>query len=168
MRILETNRLVIKQATVDDTNFFYRLLNSANWLKHIGDRGIRSEEDAQSYIEDNFIDSYREHGYGLFKMMLKSSNVPIGVCGFVKRDYLESADIGFAILPECEGQGYTLEAAKALMHYGRTVLKLRPILAITTDTNSRSRALLTKIGLRETGTVKPNNSETEFLLYSDQ
>ncbi|MGB3588188.1 MAG: GNAT family N-acetyltransferase [Tunicatimonas sp.] len=167
MRILETDRLVIEQASTDDASFFYRLLNSPTWLKYIGDRGIRSEEDAQSYIEDNFIGSYQEFGHGLFKMVRKDGSVPIGVCGFIKRSYLKSADIGFAILPEYEGQGYTLEAAQALMNYGRTVLKLNPILAITTDTNSKSRALLTRIGLRQAGKVKPNNSETEFLLYSD-
>ncbi len=167
MRVLETNRLVIEQASINDASFFYRLLNSPTWLEHIGDRGIRSEEDAQSYIEDNFINAYQEVGYGLFKMVLKDESIPIGVCGFIKRDYLTSVDIGFAILPEYERQGYTLEAVQALMNYGRTVLKLNPILAITTDTNSKSRALLAKIGLREKGTVKSNNSETEFVLYSD-
>jgi len=167
MRILKTNRLEIRQVGVGDTNFFFRLLNNPNWLEHIGDRGIQSAEDTLRYIEDHLINFYRENDYGLFKMMLRNSKVPIRICGFVKRDYLESADIGFAVLPDYARQGYTLEASEALMNYGRTVLKLNPILAITTSTNQASRALLNKLGLRAIKTIKPVTSETQFLLYSD-
>ena len=168
MKVLATSRLVIEKAVVSDSNFFYRLLNSPSWLQYIGDRGIKSEANARKYIEHSIINSYKKYGYGLFKLIAKEQGEPIGICGFIKRDYLESADIGFAILPEYEGNGYIQEAAQALMEYGKTTLKLHPILAITTEGNTRSRNLLSRIGMRATGKVRPKGNETEFLLFSNK
>lgn len=164
--MLETERLIIERATLEDARFFFQLMNSPNWLEFIGDRGIRSEKEAREYIQRSLMDAYHLHGYGLYKIILKDSKLPIGICGFVKRDYLESADLGFAILPDYSGNGYVLEAAKAVMAYGVTILNLNPILAVTTEMNLKSRRLLTKLGFRETGKVKPPGSEVEFLLFS--
>jgi RimJ/RimL family protein N-acetyltransferase len=166
MDIFETERLVIKQATLNDSNFFFRLLNSPNWIEFIGDRGIKTEEDARTYIRNSLIDSYEKRGYGLYKMCLRENEVPIGICGFLKRDYLENVDIGFAVLPEYEGKGYTLEASKSMLEFGKLKLNMDTILAITTKENIKSRSLLQKIGLTEVGKIKPNEKEEELLLYS--
>ena len=168
MKITETPRLIIAEASLHDVAFFFELLNSPNWLEFIGDRGIKSEADAAHYIESSLIASYKKHGYGLFKMVLKTSNHPIGICGFVKRDYLDHPDIGFAILPAYERQGYTSEAAMAVLEYGKTILKLHPILGITTSENKNSCQLLRKIGLRETGTIQPQQTDPELLLFSNE
>jgi len=101
-------------------------------------------------------------------MSLIEKEKPIGICGFVKRDTLESADIGFGILPEFEGKGYTLEASKEMMEYGKSILKLNPILAITSVINFKSQGLLNKIGLYQKKKLKPDGSEIELLLFSDE
>jgi len=167
MKILETERLIIKTATEEDSQFFLQLLNSPNWLKFIGNSGIKSEQDAINYIQSKLINSYKINGYGLYKMSTKNST-PIGICGFVKRDYLDHADIGFAILPEYEGNGYTYEACIELIKYGKTKLNLTPILAITSPENIKSCHLLNKIGLHQIGKVQPNKTSTELLLFSNE
>ncbi|MFY0688266.1 MAG: GNAT family N-acetyltransferase [Cyclobacteriaceae bacterium] len=162
---LITTRLHITHAKLADAPFFYQLMNSSNWIRFIGDRGIRSLEDAEHYIQHQLIDSYRELGFGLFKMSTLTTSEPIGVCGFLQRDYLQHPDIGFAILPEWEGNGYTYEAGVSILEYGRSALKLNKILAITSEQNKRSIQLINRLGLKSIGKVKPNDIE-EFLLFS--
>ena len=164
--ITTTERLRIEKAQLQDDDFFFRLLNSPSWIRYIGDRGIRTRDDAEQYIQDSVLESYQQHGYGLYKVVFKATGHPMGLCGFLKRTYLDHADIGFAILPEYERQGYTYEAARALLEYGATVLKLRPMLAITTSSNLRSRHLLAKLGLIEQGKIRPTRVGPEYLLFS--
>ena len=145
MRITATLRLFIDEVTIEDTPFFFRLLNTPGWLTHIGDRNIKSETDAQTYITDRLIKSYVTNGFGLYIMKLKESSEPIGICGFVKRDYLPQPDLGYALLPEHEGKGYMREAAQSLIEYGFDHLSFTEVLAITTLTNDRSKQLLYKL-----------------------
>lgn len=165
-KIVETERLILVEAEIKDFQFFKKLLNSPNWIKFIGDRGVKTDKQAKEYIKSSLIASYKNNGYGLFKMCLKNSLEPIGICGLVKRDYLNDPDIGFAILPEHEGKGYTYEASMAVMAYGKEKLKLPRILAITTNENIGSQKLIRKIGLLENGTIKPKVNEKEYLLFS--
>jgi RimJ/RimL family protein N-acetyltransferase len=137
-------------------------MNSPNWIEYIGDRNIRTEEDAVAYIEKNFIPSYSELGFGFYK-----DKTPIGICGFIKHDYLDHPDIGFAILPQFEGKGFVSEAAQSVFEYGMNELKLKPILGITTHKNVGSRRILSKIGLNEVGKITPPNSEEELILFSN-
>tara|TARA_R110000868_G_scaffold4211_3_gene26438 strand:- start:2675 stop:3178 length:504 start_codon:yes stop_codon:yes gene_type:complete len=167
MKILATERLILEKVVLEDAEFFIKLLNSPNWIKFIGDRSITTIKESIAYIENSLMSSYQQNGYGLYKMCLRDSREPIGICGFIKRDYLENADIGFAILPEFEGEGYTYEAASATLVYGKTELKLEKILALTTKENKKSRYLLSKIGLTKIGSVKPNKGTVEFLLFSN-
>ncbi|MDC6390732.1 GNAT family N-acetyltransferase [Maribacter sp. PR1] len=168
MKIGETNRLVISEAKNADADFFYTLLNSSSWLKHIGDRGIKNKKDAVGYIEGSLMKSYLENGFGLYKVSIKETNTPIGVCGFLKRDYLDAPDIGFAVLPEYKGLGYMLEAASEMMQYGKNTLGFTKILAVTTESNERSKKLLRKLNLAPVGTVNANEKGVPFLLFSNQ
>lgn len=168
MAILETERLHIELANPDDKDFFFTLLNSPKWLKFIGDRGIKTVQDAENYIQNPLVKSYREKGYGLYKLLLKPENAPIGVCGFLKRDYLDSVDIGYAVLPAFEGLGFTYEAAKAIMEYGKTQLGLHPVYGITTETNLASRHLLEKLGLQFISKRSGKDSDEELLVYSNK
>ncbi|NAS32214.1 GNAT family N-acetyltransferase [Flavobacteriaceae bacterium R38] len=167
MVILETDRLVLKEADLDDEHFFFELLNSPGWIKYIGDRGIESIDDARKYIRESLINSYKENGFGLYKMVSKKENSSIGICGLLKRPGLSNPDIGFAILPAYERKGYTYEAAKAILEYGISTLGLKTILAITTKKNTGSRKLLEKIGLRFVDKIKLEVDGEELLRYSN-
>lgn len=165
MKILATERLWVEEANADDVEFIYALLNSPNWLRFIGDRGIRSLDDAWEYIESAMIKSYRENGFGLYKLVLKADQKPIGLCGLLKRPVFDHPDIGFAVLPEYEGKGLVFEAAKAVLEHAQTILKIDHILAITTNLNRRSQNLLSRIGLKMEGWVD-YAVQGDFLLYS--
>src|SRR5690349_10812658 len=118
MNILETQRLTLREFELDDAAFLLTLLNSPGWLKYIGDRNVRSIEDAEKYINDRLMSSYRTFGFGFYVVTAKDSEIPMGMCGLVKRDTLEDVDIGFAFLPEYFGKGYALESASAVLKLG--------------------------------------------------
>ncbi|MBO6515952.1 MAG: GNAT family N-acetyltransferase [Bacteroidia bacterium] len=163
-KILETERLSIVEAEITDSVFIYTLLNSRNWIKYIGDREINTLEDAERYIENSLFASYDRFGFGLYKVVLKSENKPIGLCGFLKRKELQHPDLGFAILPRFEGQGITSEASKAMLNHGFTKLNMKTVLGITTELNKASQRVLSKTGLSKAGTTRLAGGE-ELLLY---
>ena len=147
MAILETERLVLRELDSEcDAAFVNELLNSPKFLKYIGDRNVRSVAEAADFIENKYAPSYREHGYGLYAVDLKTNGMPIGICGFVRRDTLPGPDIGFAFLPEHEGKGFGVESAQATMKYGRETLGFDEVWAITSVDNDASGRLLEKLG----------------------
>jgi len=148
VKILETERLVLRRLTSDDAAFILELLNEPAFLENIGDRGARTLADARRYIARGPVASYRKFGFGLYLVELKDSGAPIGICGLLKRDWLEHVDIGFAFLQKFWSRGYARESAAAVMHYGWTTLRLPRIVAITKPTNQASITLLEKLGLR--------------------
>ena len=163
--VLETERLTLKEFSTTDAEFILILLNTPNWLKFIGDKNVHSIEDAKHYLADGPLKSYRENGFGLWLVLLKDSGKPIGICGLLKRDYLENADIGFALLPDYEGLGYGFEMAKATIFYSRNALQLKSVVAITDANNTSSITLLNKLGLHFE--KKVNSAEgDEVLLFS--
>jgi ribosomal-protein-alanine N-acetyltransferase len=149
--VLETERLALRHFHRDDAAFILRLLNEPAWLEHIGDRGVRTLEDAESYIQKGPVEMYGRLGFGLFLVELKEGAVPIGLCGLIKRDTLEHVDIGFAFLSEHWGKGYAFESASSVMSWARDALKLSTILAITSQGNSASGRLLEKLGFHFKG-----------------
>lgn len=147
MKILETERLNLREIdSAIDAEFIFELLNTPKFIKYIGDRGLRSVEQAKKFIEDRYRKSYYDHGYGLYTVERKTDNKPVGVCGFVKRDHFEYADVGFAFLPEFESKGYGFESAKTTLNYGREKLGFTKVLAITSQDNEVSGKLLEKLG----------------------
>ncbi len=166
--ILETNRLVIRQFTFDDTAFVIELLNSAGWLKFIGDRHVKTEEDAKNYLLNGPMKSYQEYGFGLSLVELKSDKTPIGMCGLLKRDFLENPDIGYAFLPEFNGQGYAFEAANATIIYAKETLNLPNIMAIVNADNQLSIRVLEKIGMTFKEFFIYPGEEDKKLLFSNE
>jgi len=165
--IFETERLELVEFTVTDADFILRLLNTPGWLENIGSRGVNTVTDAEKYLANVLIPSYTINGFGFWLMKLKDSGVPIGMCGFAKREGLDDPDVGFALLPEYEGKGYALEAAKACMEYAAAEMKIDVIKAITSKNNIRSQKLLEKIGLKFEKLINLPNDKEEIMLYSN-
>jgi RimJ/RimL family protein N-acetyltransferase len=148
MIILETERLTVRYLSVEtDLEFVLRLLNEPSFLQYIGDKEVRTLNDAREYLLNGPIASYEKHGFGLYLVQLKNTGLPIGICGLIKRDTLADVDIGFALLPEFWNNGYTTEAAAAVFTYARDVLKIDRIVAITSPDNEASARVLNKLGL---------------------
>ncbi|NVJ67503.1 MAG: GNAT family N-acetyltransferase [Gammaproteobacteria bacterium] len=146
--MIETERLRLRKFTLEDAEFIFELVNTAAWLENIGDKKVANLDDAQAYIENGPLDSYHKHGYGSWLVELKDSNQSIGLCGYFKRDYLDSADIGYAFLPEYWRKGYAQEAAKACVDVAVHPYAMQTIYGICSPNNQASIRLLKKIGLQ--------------------
>ena len=164
--ILETERLRLREFTISDTRFIIELLNSPGWLQFIGDRNVKTEEQAKTYLENGPIRSYRENGFGLSLVERKEDSLAIGMCGILKRQDLEWPDIGFAFLPLYYGKGYAFEISKATLAYAKNKLGIPKIAAITVSDNQKSIRLLEKLGLRFNNTINLPGNMNELLLYS--
>jgi RimJ/RimL family protein N-acetyltransferase len=140
-------------------------LNTPTWLRYIGDRGIKNLDEARNYLLNGPIASYKRLGFGLYLVSLKEGNVPIGMSGLIKRDGLDDVDVGFALHPDYTGKGYAFESTAAIMTYAREVLKLSAIVAITTEDNVHSIALLKKIGLDYKKMVILPGNPKEYMLF---
>ena len=168
MSILETDRLTLCELSPDDAPFSLELLNESSFVQHIGDKGVRTLDDARDYILNGPIASYQRFGFGLYLTKLKDGGVSIGICGLLKRETLEDVEIGFAFLPEFRRQGYALEAATAVLEYGCSVFQISRIAAILTPDNQASRKLLAKLGfvLEDNFQKEPNSGILDLYLIN--
>ena len=167
MIVSKTNRLILSKITVQDAPFFVELMNTANFIKYIGDRNIKSIEDAASYLENGIIKSYQENGFSYYKVELEEDigNI-LGIVGILKREQLECPDIGFAFLPQNEGKGYAFEATSELMCLAKEKFNIAKVSAITLEVNKSSIKLLEKLGLIFEKKVKPFDNDEELLLFA--
>jgi RimJ/RimL family protein N-acetyltransferase len=148
MKVIETDRLILRRLSIDDAGVILDLLNQSSFLHFIGDKGVRTLDDARNYILKGPVASYERFGFGLYLTVLKESGVPIGICGLVKRESLEDVDIGFAFLPQFWSKGYAFESASAVMAYGKNALGLARIVGVTSPDNYGSICVLEKLGLK--------------------
>jgi RimJ/RimL family protein N-acetyltransferase len=161
----ETDRLALRRLTPDDAEFVLGLLNDPSWLRFIGDRGVRTLDDARAYILKGPVASYERHGFGLFLTVRKEDGIPIGICGLLKRDTLPDADVGFAFLPQFWSKGYGFEAAAATLAYGRKAHGLKRIVAVTSPDNAGSIRVLEKLGLRYEKMIRLTPDAAEIKLF---
>lgn len=164
--IVETNRLLLRRFDISDSSFILKLVNSEGWLQYIGDRNIHSIDDAITYIVDGPLKSEKINGYGLACIILKATNDPIGMCGLVCREFLSHPDLGFAILPEYQGNGYMQEIATAYLDYIKNEIKLITVLGITVRDNLRSVSLLERLGFSFKSEIILPGQDEQLLLFS--
>jgi RimJ/RimL family protein N-acetyltransferase len=141
---LETKRLNIRWMNEGDAPFILKLLNDPTYISMIRDTFVRDIAGAADYIREKYIKSYEANGYGLYLIETKAS-MPVGICGIINRG-LDVPDIGFAVLKEHAGNGYTTEAAKKVLEHARTELQLNKISAITTEENVASTKVIKNLG----------------------
>ncbi len=147
MEILSTERLVISKITLNEASFIRELMNDKDWIQNIGDRGVRTLEDAENYIKEKFFTSYDKYGYGFYVIKLKSTKESIGTVGLIDRDGIDGVEIGYGMLPAFRKKGYALEAAQAIFDHARNTFHINKIVAIVNPNNKASIQLLEKLGL---------------------
>lgn len=162
--MIASSRLILREMIAADAPFILELLNDGDFYRYIGDRGIRTLEQAQEYIQQGPAVSYARYGHGLYLVERKEDGVSLGICGLIKRDTLEQVDIGYAFLPQYRGQGYAIEAAQAALADGKSRLGIGQVVAIVTPGNERSIGLLAKLGLVRSRLVKLSEDADECLL----
>jgi RimJ/RimL family protein N-acetyltransferase len=166
MEVAQTERLLLRWLNAGDSTFILELLNEPSWLRYIGDKDVKTIQDAERYIESGPVEMYRQLGFGLYLVELKENGAPIGICGLIKREALLDVDLGFAFLPRFWSNGYAFESASAVMSYARRALGLSRIVAILSPDNHRSAKLLEKLGFRFDSTVRLIPGGDELKLYA--
>ena len=162
--VVESARLRLRHVVEHDAPFILDLLNDPDWLRYIGDRGVRSLDDARRYIADGPRRMYADHGFGLFLVERKDDGAALGMCGLIRRDALPDVDIGFALAPTFRGHGYALEAAAATLGYARQVHKLTRVVAIAMPENDASNRLLERLGMRFERTIEFGTGDAQQTL----
>ncbi|MDP2088342.1 MAG: GNAT family N-acetyltransferase [Flavobacteriaceae bacterium] len=161
----ETERLLLKPTSEDDAPFILELLNTPKWGRFIGERNVKSIDDAKAYIEQKITPQFQKIGFGNYTVIRKLDNLKIGSCGLYDREGIEGIDIGFAFLPQYEKMGYAFESAHQLKEVALHYFEIKKIGAITTKDNKDSQKLLKKLGLKFLKTVTLPNDNEDLLLY---
>ncbi len=169
---IKTERLVLRPLTLDDAEFMCKLLNDPGWIKNIGDKDIRTVPETKEYLLSSPIHSYLVNGFGLLLVELLNGT-PIGICGWVKRQELDSPDLGFAFVEEYTGKGYGYESSMAVIAHGRQSYDFNKVYAIINPDNTHSIKLVVKLGFKADGKIKlaSNNQEIDkfaFYLHPSQ
>jgi len=163
---LETERLYLRRVTLDDTGLMLAVWNDPAFVRNVGDRGIRTVEQARKAMKSGALKLYADYGYGPYSMVLKSDECQVGVCGLFRRENLEDPDIGFAVLPDYCSMGYAGEAAFAVLAHARDDLAIRELTAIVSPGNAPSIGLIEKLGLSFDRMITMPGDEEEISLYS--
>jgi RimJ/RimL family protein N-acetyltransferase len=158
--------LKLSQLSYDDCEFIFELVNEASFMRYIGDKGVRTLDDAHDYLKDGPIGSYERHGFGLFLVSLQVDDTPLGICGLVKREEFEHPDLGFAFLKRYWANGYALESTRAVLDFGAGVLKLQRIIAMVDHDNRRSVELLSKLGFSFESMVRMPGETKDICMYA--
>ena len=166
MKILKTERLILQQVSTEDAESILTLLNEPSFIQNIGDRGVRTMDDARAYILDRLVTSYKNHGFGMYLVILKETGASTGLCGLVRRDGLDDVDIGYAFLPHYWSKGYATEAALAVKEYAKNSIGLKRLVGITDPDNIGSSRVLEKLGLKFEKMVKLPKDDIELKLYA--
>jgi ribosomal-protein-alanine N-acetyltransferase len=173
--MMQSQRLIFRKLTESDAEFIYSLVNDPDWLQYIGDRKVNSLEDAACFIVENINAHHHDDRLGLkacckkgndLSEKVKNKDTPIGVCGLVKRDYLDSIDIGYAFAKKYRGFGYAVEAASFFKAYAFNELNFDKLYATVSKENSKSISLLNQLGFKSFGGLVINDQESgDILLY---
>lgn len=171
MKVLETERLILRRLGAGDEAFMLELLNEPSFVRNIGDKGVRTLADAGRYLSNGPLASYERFGFGLYLVELRETAAAvasIGICGLVRRDTLPDVDIGFAFLPAYWSKGYAVESAAAVMTYARETLRLKRLLAITAPDNEGSIRVLQRIGFTFDRMMRLAGDNKEIRLFTSE
>ncbi|MGB5511591.1 MAG: GNAT family N-acetyltransferase [Woeseiaceae bacterium] len=164
--IAETQRLLLRRLTPDDADLMLAIWTDPAFVRHVGDRGIRTIAQARRALGDSVLTLYETYGYGPYCMVRKDDAQRIGICGLFRRETLLHPDIGFALLPTFCGVGFALEAARAVVRHAREDLGIKTLDAIVSPLNKASVSLLEKLGLKFQRSITMPGETEEIGLYS--
>lgn len=165
MQVLDTARLSLRTVELDDAPFYLELVNTPDFIKYIGDRGIGSLQAARDAIASGPMAMQSARGHSIYLVAARAGGTPIGMAGLIKRDMLDDVDLGYAYLPRYFGQGYAFEAGAALVPHARDQLGLKRLVAITSADNVGSNALLRKLGMRFEQVIYTSPADPGTRLY---
>ncbi|WP_417290276.1 GNAT family N-acetyltransferase [Corallibacter sp.] len=143
--IIETNRLYLREFTIEDAEHFFYMNNDFDVIKHTGDTPFDSINDAKMFLKD--YNQYKLHGMGRWAVCLKEDNTFLGWCGLKYHPKEKLVEVGYRFYKKFWNNGYATESAKASIKYGFENLKLKDIYAHCHIDNLASQKVIEKCGL---------------------
>ena len=144
---METERLIIRKFTLDDTEDMDQMNLDEEVSKYTGDGGIQPIEVIRERIEKNIMGDYEKHGFGRYAVVRKSNNELLGFTGLKYLPELDEVDIGYRLIRSSWGKGFATEASKPFIQYGFNTLGLNKIIGLVMPENLASIRVLEKLGL---------------------
>jgi RimJ/RimL family protein N-acetyltransferase len=163
MQTLLSERLRLRPLVPADAAFILALLNDPAWLQFIGDRSVHNLEDARYFISSGPQLMYTEQGHGMLLVETLEQGSALGLCGLLKREYLDCPDLGFAFMPEYRGKGYAAEASIAVLKNAQS--DYSQIAGMTALGNQASITLLEKLGFEFRDIIKMDRDDPGTRLY---
>jgi RimJ/RimL family protein N-acetyltransferase len=148
-KIIETNRLYLRELSVADDENFYLLNADEDVIKYTGDKAFESINEAKSFLEN--YNPYQEYGYGRWAVIAKSNEEFLGWCGLKYSPEIDEVDIGFRFFKKHWNKGLATESAKACLDYGFEKLSLKTIVGRAMEANVASIKVLEKLGMTFVG-----------------
>jgi RimJ/RimL family protein N-acetyltransferase len=164
--VIQTERLYLRPFREDDAAFVLDIFNDSSFVRFIGDRRVRTLDEARAYIAKRLLANHHLQGLGPFLVQTRDTGISIGFCTLFQRDWLETADLGFAFLPEYRSRGFAIETSRALLDHASNGMGLTRLVAIASSENEASAKLLRRLGFTETGMIRPPGEETDVVLFA--
>jgi len=163
--VLQTERLELRWLTLADAPLMLAVWNDPDFLRFVGDRGIRTLEQAEAAMRSGVLKLYADYGYGPFHVARRNAAGSMGICGLFRREGLDDPDIGFALLPQFCSQGFGYEASAAVLRHARDELRLPRVTAIVAPQNKTSIGLLQKLGMHYQRPLRLPGEDHDVSLY---
>ena len=144
--LIETERLLLREITLDDTAEMFRLHANEAVQKYTGEPPVESMAEMQQAIQTRISD-YQKYGYGRWATFLKNEMQFIGWAGLAYLPEFDEIDIGYRFLPKYWGKGFATEVSHAILAYGFDTLRLKRIIAIAMKENVASIKVMEKVGM---------------------
>ena len=146
--ILKTDRLLIREITVEDVSRLYELYADESITRYM-ESLFPTRQQEEEYTRDYIKNIYHFYGYGMWLITLKESGEVIGRAGLEYKEGLEGLEIGFMLGKEYQHKGYAFEACKAILDYAREELEQNNVYAVVHEENQASIALCQKLGFQK-------------------
>lgn len=143
--ITQTERLFLREFTIDDAIHFYDMNNDPDVINHTGDNAFKTPNEAKDFIRK--YNQYKLHKMGRWAVCLKNTNEFLGWCGLKFRPDKKLVDVGYRFYKKHWNNGYATESAKASIEYGFKTLKISQIYAHAHIENVNSHKVIDKCGM---------------------
>lgn len=143
--ILETDRCVIRETTVEDVDHFYKIYSDPEITKYMESLYPEIEQEKQ-YVREYIEKVYAFYEFGVWTVLEKESGEVIGRAGFSYRQGYDDPEIGYIIGVPWQRHGYAEEVCRAILEYGWRELKFERVQALVETENEPSLILCDKLG----------------------